>query len=213
MADPASLAMLGSTALSMGTSAYGAIEGAKGAAASATSQAMSGLFAAGIANLNAKIALQNADYASVTGEQEAARYGMGAAQRQGNLITQQSASGLDVNTGSNKATAISNQIISNMDIAQIRANAAKTAYDYKVQAGADAMQAQGDIMGAQNVEAAGGINAMTSIVSGASSVASQWAQANQFFGAPGTNKTPDYGPPQPTAWDQVGNFITQLGGN
>lgn len=167
------------TAASMGISAIGGLMSAGAASKSAAASSQMGMFQAGIAIQNAKIAEQNAQYASMEGEQSAAKYGMGAAQRQGEIITAQSGSGLSVRSGSNKDVQDSNMVVSSMDMAQIRQNAAKTAFDYKTQAGAYSMQAVGDLMGAQNSAAAGKTNVMTSIIGGASSVADKWLQASK----------------------------------
>jgi hypothetical protein len=154
--------------------------GANASMKSAAANSQMGMFQAGIALQNAKIAEQNATYASVEGEQSAAKYGMGAAQRGSEIKAVQSASGLDVNSGSNKQVQDSNQIVSNMDMTQIRANAAKVAFDYKTQAGAYSMQAIGDLMGAKNAAAVGPVNAAASIIGSASSVADKWLTASKL---------------------------------
>jgi hypothetical protein len=203
MADPISLTALGTSAMaglssisgstaltagSMGLSALGGILGASGASASGASASQLGMYQAGIAMQNAAIARQNAAYASAQGEQEAAKYGMGARQKAGEILTAQSASGLDVGSGSAKAVRDSQHLVSSIDMAQIRANAAKAAYDYNVQAGSFQQEAMLDIMGAKNAKAASKTNALTSIVGAASSVADKWLQASKV-GMFGSGKT------------------------
>lgn len=187
MAEPTTI-MAG---IGMGSSILGGIFGAKGASESAASANMMGMFQAGIAQLNARIARQNADYASVQGEQSAAQYGMSAAQRKGAIIVGQSGSGLDVNSGSARAVQQSQDVVSTMDMNQIRANAAKAAFDYRVQANQYDMQAVGDMMGAQNALQAGRINAASSIISAASSVADKWYQGRNVGLTPDTSSLGD----------------------
>lgn len=167
------------TIASMGTSILGGIFGASGASSAGASASQLGMYQAGIAMQNAAIARQNATYASVQGEQEAAKYGMGARQRQGEIVAQQGASGLDVGSGSNRLTQESQHLVSTMDMAQIRANAAKAAYDYNVQAGAFQQEAMLDVMGANNAKAASKTNALASIVGAASSVSDKWLKASE----------------------------------
>ena len=87
-----------------------------------------------VARFIQQIALQNADYARDQGEGQAQKYGMGARQQAGQIRAGQGASGLDVNSGSAKSVADSQHIVSRMDMDTIRANAAKIAYNYDVQA-------------------------------------------------------------------------------
>lgn len=174
MADPATM-----TAISMGGSILGGIFGASGASASAAAQSQMGMYQAGIALQNAKIAKQNAVYESVQGEQSAMRYGMQARQRSGEILAGQSASGLDVGSGTNKQVQESQKIVSNMDMAQIRANAAKAAYDYRVQAKSYEQEAMMGMMGAKNAESAGRTNVLSSIIGSATSVADKWLKAKE----------------------------------
>ena len=175
------------TALSMGTSVLGGILGASGANAQGSAASQMGMYQAGIAMQNAAIAKQNAEYESAQGEQSAAKYGMGARQRMGEIVTAQSASGLDVGSGSAKAVQDSQHLVSNMDMAQIRANAAKASFDYQVQAKSFEQQALLDIMGANNAKAASRTNALASIVGSASSVADKWLQASKVGMFGGSN--------------------------
>ncbi len=164
---------------SMGSSILGGIMGAGSSMAAGQAQSQMGFFQAAVAQRNAEIARQNADYASVQGEQAAMQYGMKARQQLGEIRAQQGVSGLDVNAGSARDVQTSQQIVSRMDIAQIRQNAAKAAYDYRVQASGFDTEAMMDVAGAQNALVAGKTNALASIVSGAGSVADKWLKGNQ----------------------------------
>jgi len=172
---------------SMGSSALGGIMGAIGAKKTAAAQADMYNYQAGVAQYNKQIAIQNENYSFASGEQEAGRYGMKAAQQAGQIRAQQGASGVDVNSGSAAAVQESQHTVAQIDMGTIRQNAARQAYGYAVEA--QGQQFQSDLYGmaAKNVKAAGNINAISSLLSGASSVSSKWLQASQagIFGGGG----------------------------
>jgi hypothetical protein len=176
MADPATI-MAG---VGLGTSVLGGLSAASGARAAGSSANQMGMFQAGVAQMNARIARQNAEYADYAGEKEAHSYGMGAAQQMGKIKAGQGASGLDVGSGSAKDVQTSQSIVTSMDLAQIRENAAKAAYAYRTQASGFDMEAVGARVGGQNAMAASRINAQTSIIASASSVADKWLQGRQM---------------------------------
>lgn len=179
MADPLTLSAIG-----IGGSLLGGLTGAAGAAQTAAAQQQMYNYQAGLAQINAQIALQNADYARQQGEQQAQQYGMQAGQRMGQIITSQASSGLDINTGSNKLVQQSQQLVTGLDLDQIRSNAAKTAYDYDTQSVQYQDQAQLYRMGGANAAAAGAINITSSILGTAASVSTKWLQGQQY-GLPG----------------------------
>lgn len=178
MADPVSLGIMG--AVSLAGSAASAGLGAIGAEKAAGAQSQSLNYQAAVSMLNAQIAEQNAEYARATGEGQAERYGMGARQKLGQIRASQGSTGLDVNSGSAKEVQQSAKIVTNMDMDQIRSNAAKTAYNYDVQAQGFKSSAVLGEFGAKNAAAAGDINAASSIVGGATSVASKWLQGSSM---------------------------------
>lgn len=165
-----------------GASILGGILGAGGAMQTSSAAKQMGMFQAGVAQLNAQIARQNAAYAQFSGDVQAQRYGMGARARMGEITAGQSASGLDIGSGSAKDVRAGAKLVSDMDMAQIRANAAKTAYDYEIQAKTHELEAVGSAMGAGFAGKAGRINAATSIIGGASSVADKWMMYNRLSG-------------------------------
>lgn len=177
MADPMMIAGTGASIL-------GGVLGASGAMKTGAAAKQMGMYQAGIAKLNADISRQNAAYAQFAGDIQARQYGMGARARMGEILAGQSASGLDVGSGSAKDVRASAKLVSDMDMAQIRANAAKTAYDYEIQAQSHEVEAAGQMMGANVSAQAGRINAMTSILGGASSVADKWLAYNRVSGTP-----------------------------
>ena len=160
--------------ISAGASIAGGLMQAAGARAAGDASSSMGMFQAAVAQRNAAIARQNAEYADYQGEKQAQTYGMGAAQRMGHIKAGQGASGLDVNSGSAKDVQASQSVVTTMDMNQIRENAAKAAFDYRVQASSFDMEAVGDMFGAQNARTAAGINANASIISSAGSVADKW---------------------------------------
>jgi len=180
LADPLSIASMGMSAVGAGINVFGAIQ--SGAAQSRMYQ-----YQAGVAETNQKIALQNRDYALNAGETEAVRYGMGAAQRGAQIKTGMSASGMDIGSGSKADVQSSQQVVSGMDLGQIRNNAARKAYGYEVEAAQNTAQAGLYTRAASDAESAGGIKALGSLVSGAGSVADKWLQRDPAFGRTRSN--------------------------
>lgn len=149
-------------------------------------------YQAGVAKLNAQIAQQNSTYATRVGEIQAANAGLQGGQVMGRIKSAQAASGLDVNTGSNKQVQQSQKQITGMDVAAIRSNAAKTAYNYQVEATQYTAQSQLDTLAGKNARTSGMIGAMSSILGSASSVSSEWLRGQQL-GMWGTSPNQSYG--------------------
>lgn len=172
-------------AVGIGATLAGGITSAIGAEKTAAATQQSYNYQAGVATLNSQIDLQNADYARQQGEIQASQYGMKQSQQEAQIKVNQAASGLDVNSGSAVAVQQSQQKIGAIDTAQIRTNAAKTAYDYDVKSTMDLNQSTLDIMGGNNAIAAGNISAASSILGSVGSVSSKWAQGSQsgLFGS------------------------------
>lgn len=184
---------IGTTLLGGLTSAFGDILGGQ-------SQQEMYDYQAGIARLNAQIAYQNATYASNVGEIQAMQAGLQGGQQLGKIKAAQSASGLDVNTGSNKAIQVSQAQVIGQNTAAIRSNAAKTAYNYEVQGVGFEAQASLDTLAGQNARTAGVIGAFSSIVGAASSVSSEWLRGSQLGLTPSPNASANTSlNPQPQA--------------
>jgi hypothetical protein len=131
-------------------------------------------YQAGVARLDAQIARQNAQYATQVGELSAQRYGMMAGQRMGQITAAQSSSGLDIKSGSAVDVRASQKLVSAMDVAAVRSDAARTAYNYQVQGVQFDAQAQLDTLAGKNAATAGMVGAFGSIVGAASSITSGW---------------------------------------
>jgi hypothetical protein len=87
-----------------------------------------------VANENAIIAQQNAQYTIEAGQAKTAAKSMEYAAEGGAIKTAEAAGGVDVNTGSNKATQISQRELRKLDTEQEMNKAQLAAYGYRTQA-------------------------------------------------------------------------------
>jgi len=175
--------------IGMGATLAGGVLGAQGATQEAAATQKMYNYQAGVARINSQIDLQNAEYARNQGEVQAQQYGQKAAQQFGAIRTTQAASGIDVNSGTPAQVQASQRQITTTDLGTIRANAAKTAYDYDVKSTMDLNQSTLDIMAGDNAIQAGKIKAQASILGSVASVASKWQQGSQMgiFGGGGSD--------------------------
>lgn len=164
----------------VGSSIAGGVIGALGSIATGISNQRMYDYQARLASINATISRQNADYAIQKGEQDAQRYGLQAGQRVASIVAAQASSGLDIRSGSAKDVQESQRTVTDMDLEQIRSNAAKTAYDFNVQATTFDNQATLDKYAGSNSMWAGMIGAGSSLIGSAGSVAAKWLQAGQL---------------------------------
>lgn len=185
---------LASTAIGAGVSAVGA---------SYTGQAKSNMYnyQAGVADLNKKIASQNADYSREVGEVKAQDSGLRTEFQVGKMKAAQGATGLDVNSGSALATRQSQTLIGQHDQGTIRSNAARQAYGFDIEA--IKYGAEGDMLrtAGKNAIEAGNLGAVSSILGGASSVASKWLQGTSAGVWGGTGGSSDGGYKPTSSWD------------
>lgn len=188
MADPSSIGAIAMPAIGLGLSAFGSATQLQGSQLAAQGQREEGeanyhmnQYQAGVAEINSTVAKQNADYAWAAGESQALTFGMAAGQRQGSIRTTQAASGLDVNSGSNKEVQDSQKSVDAMSLATIRQNTAKTSYDYRVQSNQYDNQAELYRRAGTNALRAGEIHAQATILGGISSVSNRWAQNAMSF--------------------------------
>ena len=175
MAEPASAL----AALSMGSTLVGGATRAAGSQAAAQAQARQYQYQAGIAQLNSAIEAQNAEYVRMQGDTQAGAYGLKASQRRGAIIAAQSASGFDINSGSNKDVQDSQEYLKNMDMQSIREAAAKSGYDYELKSRMAKEQAGLYSMASGDAIRAGNINAQASILGTVTSVSDRWLQGRQ----------------------------------
>jgi hypothetical protein len=231
MTTPAVMAGIG-----MGASALGGVFGAQGAQTTAQGQQLGiqgqilntvgqifGLetkaqqygysaniadYQAGVAKVNQQIADQNASYARTVGEVSAEQAGMKARADLSSMRAHQASSGIDIESGSSQHVRESMVEVAQYNEAMIRANAAKTAYGYEVEAmqdksqsdlytytaGVDRTQAANTMAAAGLAEEAiplqqqaytlagkaGDISSMASLVGAAGSVATKWSSASKL---------------------------------
>lgn len=210
--DPVSIL----TAVSLGSTVLGGIVGAMGeegkGQAEARSLRLQGeakgqgyeadtkayMYKAGIAEMNKKVKLQDADYARWAGETEAQQSGMKTRFNISTAKAKQAGSGLEVDFGSPSAVRDSILEIGQYDQSMIRTNAAKKAYGFQVEAAtaeadktlnemaaeksttAAMFARQGAGEAADTAETAGHVGAMKSILGASSSVASKWIQGSSL---------------------------------
>ena len=153
-----------------------AMVGAVGALASGAMGMIQANYQAQVAQMNAKIAKDNAHLASTRGGIEAQLQDMQAAKLQGEQISQQAASGVSLTGDSQMRTRAEARLFANADRMRIRENANYEAHGYRVQAAnfkADAANARtsgiasmvGGVLGAAGEAVNAGFG--TSLVGGA----------------------------------------------
>jgi hypothetical protein len=148
-------------------------------------------YQAGVANMNAQIAEQNAGYERAKGEYEAEQIGMKGRYQLGTMKTTQAASGVDVNTGSAVGARTSMASITSLEEATARNRAQRAAYGYQVEATGDRAQAGLYGMQAESSKKAGMLGALSSIIGGAGSVSDKWLAANRAGMSP-VDETTDF---------------------
>lgn len=160
--------------------------GAAGTGLDATGQLLQGVggfqqaaYAAQVAVNNAKIARANAGAAIGAGNYEGAVSKL----RTGETISAervgQAASGVDVNIGSAKLVRESTATLGAMDAAMIHYNAARQAYGENVQASADEAQSKLDRMAGAGALEGSLFKVGSTLLGGASSIGSKYAQYQQ----------------------------------
>ena len=197
MADPISLGTIGMAA-SGASGAAGIFSSLFGG--SAKSDAYK--YQSSMAWQNAAIAKQNQKYALDIGEQQAEKAGIAGAAQAGQIKAAQGASGVDVNSGSAKQVQDSQHLVSQMDLNTIREKAAKTAYDFSVQATNYENQARGYDKAASNAKTEGILGAVSSFIGTVGSVSSKWLQGQQLgmWGKSGTSSG-SFGHDPLTEWE------------
>jgi len=165
---------MGASALGSGVSAFGAM--LKGGADAAMYN-----YRAGVAEMNQRVAQQNADYARQAGEVQAQEEGMKTRAQVGHIRAVAGASGLDVSSGSPLAVRTSAEEVGQENIALIRSDAAKKAYGYEVQALSYGAESTLDRFAADRSKTAGMFEAAGTLLGGAGNVASKWLQYKSDF--------------------------------
>jgi hypothetical protein len=178
MADPVTL-----TAIGIGAGVAGGATGAFGSLFQGQSQSNMYKYQAGVAQVNAAVAKQDATYATEAGEVEATNAGMRTRSEVGSTRAGMAAGNVDINSGSGARVVASETEIGQENEATIRANAAKRAYGFNVKGAEDVAQAGAYDVAATTSLESGDIGAISSVIGTAGSVSSKWLQAGQVFGS------------------------------
>jgi hypothetical protein len=130
--------------------------------------------------MNAEINQRNAQNVLETGDQELLSLGRRQAQQMGQIKAAQAASGLDMNSGTAVAVRESQEMLNREDQQRLASQIARKSYAYRVAAASDLAQAALYDSAAINARKEGKLGALTSLISGATSVSSKWLQASQY---------------------------------
>lgn len=140
-------------------------------------------YQSGVAEVNQRIAKQNAEFSREVGENKAEISGMKTRQLVGETIAKQGSSGFRAGEGSGGKVVESERMLGESEQDTIRSNAARAAYGHEVEA--INFGAQSDLYknAATSSQISSGINATSSLLGGASSVSSKWLQYQDYFGS------------------------------
>lgn len=168
VADTAAGLGVADAGLSFGTYASLASSAISGISALEQGNAASGAakYNSAVQANNATIAKQNASYAGQEGEEQAEEASMKDRAKVATITSQQGASGVDLSSGSSVDVRSSASELGQLDIQNIRANAARKAYGFETEAASDTGQSQLDAYTAKNASTSGSVNAATSLLSG-----------------------------------------------
>jgi len=175
MASPVTLmagAGLASSVASAGIGAYGAYQGGK-------AKEKQYQYQAGIARMNQQIQEQNASYALESGDREVQQVGMKHRALMGKIRSQQAASGVRVDSGSNADVQAGANMVARMDQDNTRRNTMQKVRGYKIAAWEQGENANLADVAARNARKEGKTGVLTSLIGGASSVSSKWMQGKQ----------------------------------
>lgn len=161
--DPVTLGTIGLVAggLGSGISALGAIN-------SAEAQGKAAAYSAQVAQNNATIASQNASAATQAGQAKAEQQGLQNRAKLGAIGAAESASGVDIGSGSNELVKQSQIEVGQLDVGTTLNNAALQNYGYRSQQTGFQAQAGLDTMQANQAPAAATLGAAGSLFQGAS---------------------------------------------
>lgn len=168
-----------------GLTVAGGATKAFGEMASGDAQQKQYQYRAGVAKLNKQIAEQNAEYALVAGERNQQRKGMETAFVLGKQLVAQSSSGFDVNSGSQVAVRDSTTEVGRMDQGVIREEASRKSQGYRHKAVAEEAEIGANLAAGENAKSASRIQAFSTILGTAGSVAGKWYQGGSSFGGGG----------------------------
>ena len=164
------------TAVTLAATVGGAVVSGIGAAQSGQANAAAYRYKAGVALINKQINEQNASWATQAGDTKAMMSGLKSREAIASTKVVQSASGFDVNSGSNERVRDTQTNFAQFDQNVIRWDAAKTAWGYESKSTTDVAESNLDKMAADQSEEAGFLGMMGSFISGAGNVSGKWMQ-------------------------------------
>lgn len=164
-----------STAATVGSLASGAV-GAYGAIKSGQAQANAAKFNVQVASENAQQAQQNANIAGQAGAEQAGMSSMKSRAAVGELVANQAASNISVNSGSSLAARESEQLLGEQDALTIRSNATRQAFGYETQATSFGEESKLASYEAGQDITGGEISGTGTLLGGVSSAASKYVQ-------------------------------------
>lgn len=138
-----------------------------------------------VANNNAQIAKQNADYALQAGQVSAENQSRKGAAQIGHIKTAQAASGVNVNSGSALEVQAGQRETNQLDTETVLNNAQLHAYGYRTQATNFEAEAKLDTMKGEQAQEASYFKAGSDILSGASGISGKWTGAPSSAGSDG----------------------------
>lgn len=163
------IASLAMTVASTAASAYSAKQ-------QASAEDAADSYKATVAKNNQIVANQYAAQATADGENQVAAKQQQTAQMIGGERASMAANGVDLDSGSALRIQGDTAKLGEVDALTIRNNAARAAYGYELQGLSYGQQATLDESAASNASTAGNLNAFSSVIGGASSVAGKWTQ-------------------------------------
>lgn len=178
--------------------AASAVVAASGAQQAAAANRDSANFRAQVSLNNQQISQKNSELATAAGAEQAAEQGLKTKAVVGKIKAAQAASNIDVNSGSAVDVRSSASELGQLDALTVRSNAARAAYGFDVQASNYGAQSQLDRAEAKNATQAGDINALSSLLGGASQGASQYKTWSMMGGDSSGGRVNWNGPRQAT---------------
>jgi len=155
-------------------SALGAVVSFAGARAQGKAEQQRYDYQAKVDANNKKVSEWKAQDAIARGDIKEKQHRLKVSQLKGRQNAVISAGGIEVADGSALDILADTAWMGELDALTIRSNSEREAYDYRVQASNQGAQSQLNTMAGQNAATAGNYNAMTSLLSGAGSVADKW---------------------------------------
>lgn len=152
-------------------------------------------YAGAVAENNAIIARNNATAATQAGDVAVQQQQLKTRAEVGEMKATQGAGNIDVNSGSAVDVRSSAASLGELNALTIRNNAARQAYGYRTEATSFESESQMKDKAASEDETAGWIGGVTSLLSGASSLGSEWSkfQYEGVLGGGGTSYDPTTG--------------------